>query len=43
LVGNNEGKKPLGKPRSKWENNIKMNFREIVLGSCGLDKSGLGY
>jgi hypothetical protein len=20
-----------------------MNFREIVLGSCGLDKSGLGY
>jgi hypothetical protein len=24
-----EGKKPLGRPRSRWEGNIKMNFKEI--------------
>jgi hypothetical protein len=29
LVGRPEGKRPLGRPRSKWENNIKMDFREI--------------
>ena len=26
LVGKPEGKKPLGKPRSKWEDNIEMNL-----------------
>jgi len=25
-VGKPEGKRPLGRPRSKWENNIKMIF-----------------
>jgi hypothetical protein len=29
LVGNPEGKRPLGKPRYRWENNIKMNFQEV--------------
>jgi hypothetical protein len=29
LVGNPEGKRPLGKPRRRWVDNIKMNFREI--------------
>jgi hypothetical protein len=29
LVGKPEGKRPLGNPRRKWENNIKMNLREI--------------
>jgi hypothetical protein len=24
LVGKTEGKRPLGRPRSRWENNIKM-------------------
>jgi hypothetical protein len=24
-----EGNKPLGRPKSRWENNIKMNLREI--------------
>jgi hypothetical protein len=28
LVGNSEGKKPLGRPKSKWEDNIKMNLQE---------------
>jgi hypothetical protein len=29
LVGNPEGKRPLGRPRPRWEDNIKMEFREI--------------
>jgi hypothetical protein len=29
LVGKPEGKRPLGRPRRRWMNNIKMNLREI--------------
>jgi hypothetical protein len=29
LVGRPEGKRPLGRPRRKWEDNIKMDLREI--------------
>jgi hypothetical protein len=29
LVGRLEGKRPLGKPRHRWEYNIKMDFREM--------------
>jgi hypothetical protein len=29
LVGKPEGKRPLGRPRSMWVDNIKMDFREI--------------
>jgi hypothetical protein len=29
LVGKPEGNRPLGKHRRRWENNIKMDFREI--------------
>jgi hypothetical protein len=29
LVGRPEGKRPLGRPTRTWEDNIKMNFREI--------------
>jgi hypothetical protein len=29
LVGNREGKRPLGRPRRRWEDNIKMDLREI--------------
>jgi hypothetical protein len=29
LVGRPEVKKPLGRPRRKWEDNIKMDLREI--------------
>ena len=28
LVGKPEGKRPLGRPRRRWEDNIKMDFRE---------------
>ena len=29
LVGKPEGKKPLGRPRRRWEDNIKMDPREV--------------
>jgi hypothetical protein len=29
-VGKAEGKIPLGRPRPRWENNIRMNLREMV-------------
>ena len=34
LVGKPEGKRPLGRPRCRWENNIKMDLQEMV-GGCG--------
>jgi hypothetical protein len=30
LVGKQEGKRPLGKPRRRWEDGIRMDLREIV-------------
>jgi hypothetical protein len=35
LVGNLEEKRPLGRPRRRWVDNIKMNLREI--GWNGMD------
>jgi hypothetical protein len=32
LVGGPEGRRPLGKPRHRWEDNIKMDLREIGFG-----------
>jgi hypothetical protein len=29
LVGRPEGKRPLGRPRHRWEDNMKMDLREI--------------
>jgi hypothetical protein len=29
LVGNPEGKRPLGRPGHRWVDNIKMDLREI--------------
>jgi hypothetical protein len=28
LVGNQEGKRPLGRPRRRWVDNIKVDLRE---------------
>ena len=30
LVGKPEGKRPLGRPRPRWEDNIKMDLHEVV-------------
>jgi hypothetical protein len=32
LVGNSEGKRPLERPRHRWEYGIKIDLREIGLG-----------
>jgi len=32
LVGKPEGKRPLGRPRRRWEDNIKMDLREVGRG-----------
>jgi hypothetical protein len=39
LVGKPEGKRPLGRPRRRWVENVKMDFREI--GCCGMDSIDL--
>jgi hypothetical protein len=39
LVGKPEGKRPLGRPRRRWEDGIRMDLREIGLG--GVDGSRL--
>ena len=36
LVGRREGRRPLGRPRRRWEDNMKMDFREVEWGH-GLD------
>jgi len=35
LVGKPEGKRPLGRPRHRWEDNIKMDLQEVGYG--GID------
>jgi hypothetical protein len=42
LFGSREGKRPLRRPRRRWENNIRMDLREIEWGMCVLDTSGSG-
>jgi hypothetical protein len=32
LVGKPEGKRPLGRPRRRWEDGIRMDLRETGLG-----------
>jgi hypothetical protein len=32
LVGKPEGRRPLGRPRCRWEDNIRMDLREV---GCG--------
>ena len=32
LVGKHEGKRPLGRPRRRWEDNIKMDLQEVGRG-----------
>jgi hypothetical protein len=39
LVGKSEGKRPLGRPRCRWVDNIRMDFGEVGWG--GVDWIGL--
>ena len=42
LVGKPEGKRPLGRPRRRWDDNIKMDLHEVGMGLWGLDGVGSG-
>jgi hypothetical protein len=42
LVGKSEGKRPLERPRHRWEDGIRNYLMEIGLGGCGVDLSGSG-
>jgi hypothetical protein len=42
LVGKPEGNRPLGRPRCRWVDNIKMDHREIGWGWSRLDGYGSG-
>jgi hypothetical protein len=35
LVGKPEGKRPLGRPRCRWQENIKMDLQEVECGVMG--------
>jgi len=39
LVGQLEGKRPLGRPRHRWEGDIKMDLQEVGCG--GMDRMEL--
>jgi hypothetical protein len=39
LVGKPEGKRPLGRPKHRWEDNIRMDLQEVECG--GMDWIGL--
>jgi hypothetical protein len=42
FVGKPEGKRPLGRPRRTWVDNIKMDLTSDRMGWWGLDRSGSG-
>jgi hypothetical protein len=43
LARNPEGKRPLGKPRRRWVDDIKMDLKEDRMGWCGLGRSDSEY
>jgi hypothetical protein len=42
FVGKPEGKRPLGRYRRIWEDNIRTDLREGVVERCSLHASGSG-
>jgi hypothetical protein len=42
LVGKPEGKSPLGRPRRRFEDGIRIDLRETGFGGCGLDSTSSG-
>ena len=42
LVGKPEEKRPLGRPRRRWEDNIKMDLQEVGCGRGGYGLDGVG-
>jgi hypothetical protein len=42
LVGTSEGKRPLGRPRHRWGDNIRMDLQEEEMSGYGLDWASSG-
>jgi hypothetical protein len=42
LVGKPKGKRPLVRPRRRWEYGVKMDLTEICWGGFGVDSPGSG-
>ena len=43
LAGKPTGKRPLGRPRRRWEDNIRINLKEIGINTVvGLIRIGIG-
>ena len=42
LMGKPEGKRPLVRPRCRWEDNIGMDLQEVGCEGYGLDQTGSG-
>jgi hypothetical protein len=42
LVGKPEGKRPLGRPRRRWKDGIRMDLGEIAWGGGGMDSTSSG-
>jgi len=43
VLGKLEGKRTFGRPRRRWEDNIKMDLQEVGCGGMGLDRAGSGW
>jgi hypothetical protein len=42
LAGKPERRRPLGRSRHRWEDNIKMDLKIIMMRGCELDSNGSG-
>ena len=42
LAGKSEEKRPIGRPKRRWGDNIKMDLEEVGCGGYGLDRTGSG-
>jgi hypothetical protein len=42
LVEKHEEKRPLWRPRHRWEDNSKIDFQEVGMWGYGLDRTGSG-
>jgi hypothetical protein len=43
LVRKPEGKRPLGRPRRRWDDNIRIYLQEVGCEGFGLDWAGSAY
>ena len=37
MAGKPEGMRPLGRPRRRWDENVKLDLQEVRFGGYGLD------